>query len=423
MRHLSKSFNALLVIILTAAFTSSQLHAQDAAKLFKANCAACHKVSDKKSVGPGLLGIKSRWPDQAKLIAWIKNSPEFLKTGDAYANNLFKEYNSIPMPPQALSDAEITALIDWCDKGGDAPASAPTAGTTAAPEGAAATTPAATEGSGSAAYILIGLGILFLILILVLGQVRKALKNLNNERLGIPVKDEPQRSTWESFKYWASHNKKLVAIISFVVLIWILKITWDALLGIGVYQGYAPEQPIKFSHKLHAGDNKIDCQYCHVGVEKSRHAVIPSANVCMNCHKYVQEGPEHGTKEIAKIYAALDFNPETQKYGPNPKPIQWIRVHSLPDHAYFNHSQHVKVGKIECKECHGAVDSMAVVSQFAPLTMGWCVNCHRETEVDFKDNGYYEALHKQFVNDPKYKKGDKFTIGSIGGLECSKCHY
>jgi hypothetical protein len=194
-------------------------------------------------------------------------------------------------------------------------------------------------------------------------------------------------------------------------------------MGIGVYQGYAPEQPIKFSHEIHAGQNQIACVYCHSGVEKSKHANIPSANVCMNCHAYIQEGAVSGKEEINKIYAALDYNPETRVYGPNKKPIEWIRVHNLPDHVYFNHSQHVKVGKIECTQCHGAVDSMAVVKQNSPLTMGWCIDCHRKTEVDYKDNKYYEELHKQFVNDPAYKKGDKFTIGKIGGLECSKCHY
>jgi cytochrome c551/c552 len=296
MRHLSKRFITLLAVFLAVAFSSSQLFSQDAAKLFKANCASCHKVSDKRSTGPGLLNIKSRWPDQAKLIAWVKNSTEFLKTGDAYANALFKEYQGVIMPPQALTDAEITAIIDWADKGGDAPAPAATA-----PDGSQTAGSPAPVDTSSTPYILIGLGILLLILIAVLGQVRKALQALVFERQGIPVPVKPDRSAWESFRYWSSNNKKLVAIMSLVVIIWILKITWDALMGIGVYQGYAPEQPIKFSHKLHAGENKIDCQYCHVGVEKSRHAAIPSANVCMNCHKYIQEGPNTVRKKFQKF--------------------------------------------------------------------------------------------------------------------------
>jgi hypothetical protein len=196
---------------------------------------------------------------------------------------------------------------------------------------------------------------------------------------------------------------------------------WNALSGIGVYEGYQPEQPIKFSHKIHAGENKINCQYCHTGVEKSRHANIPSANVCMNCHKYIQEGPTTGKGEIAKIYAALDYNPEKGTYGPNPKPIKWVRIHNLPDLAYFNHSQHVKVGGVECKECHGPIETMDVVQQFSPLTMGWCINCHRETEVKADStNLYYTDLKAKFN---AVHPGEKFTVEQIGGLECGKCHY
>lgn len=398
---------------------ANTLQAQDAAKLFKANCASCHKPTDQKLVGPGLKGIRSRWPDEAKLIAWIRNSTEFLKTGDAYATKLFEEYGKSVMPAQNLSDAEIIALIDWSDKGGDAPA-APAGDGAASASGT--TAPAAETSSDTYMYILVLVGLVLFVLISVLNSVKSSLETLVNEKKGIVVEPEPVRTPTEKFRIWASNNKKIVAVISLLLVIWVLKQGWDGLMGIGVYQGYAPEQPIKFSHKLHAGDNKISCNYCHSGVEKSKHANIPSANVCMNCHMYIQEGPQYGKEEISKIYAALDYNPETRTYGPNQKPIQWIRVHSLPDHAYFNHSQHVAVGKIECASCHGAIDSMEVVKQHSPLTMGWCIDCHRKTEVD-KDNKYYEELHKQFVNDPKYKKGDKFTIGSLGGLECSKCHY
>ena len=406
------------VAILVALFLqSSVLQAQDAAKLFKANCASCHKPTDQKLVGPGLKGIRSRWPEEAKLIAWIKNSTAFLATGDAYANKLFEEYGKSVMPAQNLADADIVAIIDWADKGGDAPAATATDAT-------AETKATGSETSSDTyAIILLGVGVILLVLVSVLGSVKTSLESLVNEKKGIVTEPKPVRTPVENFKHWASGNKKLVAIIGLILVIWVAKQGWDGLMGIGVYQGYAPEQPIKFSHKLHAGDNKIACVYCHSGVEKSKHANIPSANVCMNCHMYIQGATAYGKEEIGKIYSALDYNPETSKYGKNQKPIKWIRVHSLPDHAYFNHSQHVAVGKIECAECHGPIDSMEVVQQYSPLTMGWCIDCHRKTEVDYKDNKYYEELHKKFVNDPSYKKGDKFTIGSIGGLECSKCHY
>jgi mono/diheme cytochrome c family protein len=409
---------SILAVCITVAFSSNLAKAQDAAKLFKGNCASCHKPTDQKLVGPGLKGVKSRWPDNAKLISWVKNSTEFLKTGDAYANKIFEEYGKSVMPAQALSDAEINAVIDWADKGGDAPVAS-----TADTKNAAASTESNETSSDTYFYVLLVVGILLIILIRVLRTVNKSLKSLVDEKEGIVKEIKPDLSPYQSFRYWASQNKKIVAIIGLLLVSWVLKQGWDGLMGIGVYQGYAPEQPIKFSHEIHAGQNQIACVYCHSGVEKSKHANIPSANVCMNCHAYIQEGAVSGKEEIKKIYAALDYNPETRVYGPNKKPIEWIRVHNLPDHVYFNHSQHVKVGKIECKECHGAVDSMEVVKQNSPLTMGWCIDCHRKTEVDYKDNKYYEELHKQFVNDPAYKKGDKFTIGKIGGLECSKCHY
>jgi mono/diheme cytochrome c family protein len=323
-----------LAILLALFLQSSAVQAQDAAKLFKANCASCHKPTDQKLIGPGLKGIRSRWPDEAKLIAWIKNSTAFLATGDAYANKLFEEYGKSVMPAQNLSDADILAIIDWTDKGGDAPAT-PTAG-----DGGVSSTTAAPAETSSDTYamVLLGVGIILLVLVSVLGSVKSSLESLVNEKKGIVTEPKPVRTPVENFKHWASGNKKLVAIISLILVIWVAKQGWDGLLGIGVYQGYAPEQPIKFSHKLHAGDNKIACVYCHSGVEKSKHANIPSANVCMNCHMYIQEGPTYGKEEIGKIYAALDYNPETRTYGKNQKPIQWIRVHSLPDHAYFNHS-------------------------------------------------------------------------------------
>jgi len=184
----------------------------------------------------------------------------------------------------------------------------------------------------------------------------------------------------------------------------VLRAVIDGLFTVGVQQGYAPTQPIAFSHALHAGEYQIDCNYCHTGVRKSKNANIPSANICMNCHSSIQtESPE-----IKKIYAALENN----------EPIEWVRVHNIPDLAYFNHAQHVAVGEIECQTCHGPVEEMEVVRQHASLTMGWCINCHRETEIN-GDNEYYDKLvelHSAVSKEP-------MTVNDIGGLECSKCHY
>jgi hypothetical protein len=216
------------------------------------------------------------------------------------------------------------------------------------------------------------------------------------------------------------NHKKIVALILIVLVSYGSYVGWYALKGIGVTQGYTPDQPIAFSHKIHAGDNAISCIYCHSGAEKGKTAGVPSANVCMNCHKAIKSGTTTGTEEIAKIYKALDWDPNTGTYGKNQKPIVWTRVHNLPDLAYFNHSQHVVVGKVECQACHGDVKEMTVATQFAPLTMGWCINCHRTTPVQMKGNHYYDSLHVQLA---KKHGTDTLTVDKIGGMECSRCHY
>jgi hypothetical protein len=197
---------------------------------------------------------------------------------------------------------------------------------------------------------------------------------------------------------------------------------WYSLKAIAVTQGYTPDQPIKYSHMLHAGDMKIACIYCHSGAEKGKTAGVPSANVCMNCHKFVKKGPTTGTEEIAKIYKALDYDPDKGTYGPNPKPIQWVRVHNLPDLAYFNHSQHVVVGKVECQSCHGPVqDIYTVAGQYSKLTMGWCIDCHRTTNVKMAGNHYYDQYHEKLM--AKLGNDSLITVEKIGGTECARCHY
>jgi len=193
---------------------------------------------------------------------------------------------------------------------------------------------------------------------------------------------------------------------------------------VGVQQGYAPEQPIKYDHKLHAGKLDIDCQYCHSIAAKSRHASIPSMNVCMNCHKAVSKRDDAGNvnPEIQKIYDAVGWDAENAAYDPKmeKKPIKWVRIHNLPDLAYFNHSQHVAVGNVECQTCHGEVQEMEKVAQHATLQMGWCVNCHRERNID-PENEYYNELHEKLK-----KQEDRqhyITVAKNGGLDCAACHY
>ena len=211
-----------------------------------------------------------------------------------------------------------------------------------------------------------------------------------------------------------------VVIIALTVLV-DMATGWRYLLpgaqGTGLHQDYQPVQPIKFSHKLHAGENKIDCGYCHTGAYKGKNAWIPSTNVCMNCHKAIKEGPKYGKTEIAKVV----------KHHEEGRPIEWVRIHNLPDHAYFNHSQHVVVGKQECQTCHGPVEEMEEVYQYSRLSMGWCVNCHRDTELPNKD--IYEVLYQdkdKNLNDgidSTFVEDHIVTVEDIGGTNCARCHY
>jgi hypothetical protein len=161
-------------------------------------------------------------------------------------------------------------------------------------------------------------------------------------------------------------------------------------------QGYAPEQPIPFSHKLHAGQYQIQCQYCHVGVEKSNHATVPSVNVCMNCHSQVKTDSPW-IQKIAEHYHSG-------------KPIEWIRIHELPDHAHFPHRRHIQAG-LACQTCHGEVEKMEVVFQSQALNMGWCMDCHRgkTTPIDVLKKKYPD------VEDPRGLQ--------VAPLNCTTCHY
>ena len=421
MHKINKAFkvylNQLILIAALLIFNSNQVLSQDVAageKLFKNNCSQCHKVTDQKLVGPGLKGVADRVPKPAEawLIKWIKNSQSLVKAGDAYAVKIFEEYNKSVMPSQAVTDDEIKSILAYIANPPADPKAAATA--TATSDGATTKTD-----SSTVLYFLLGLILLFLILISVLNGVKNSLQRLVNNKEGIP---EPVQVSYDTayFKNWARTNKKIVALGLIVIVSYGAKAAWNGMMGIGIYEGYAPEQPINFSHKIHAGQNAINCVYCHSGVEKSKISNVPSANVCMNCHKAIQEGPVAGKKEIAKIYAALDYDPAKDTYGPNPKPIKWIKVHQLPEHAYFNHAQHVTVGKQECTTCHGPIAEMDTVRQFTPLTMGWCIDCHRKTEVKMEGNPYYNKLHEEL----KKTYGKKpITVSMMGGIECGKCHY
>jgi cytochrome c551/c552/uncharacterized membrane protein YhaH (DUF805 family) len=394
-------------------FPSNSFSQADGKKLFKQACASCHTITNDKLVGPGLKDIaKKRKEDW--LLKWIKGSSALIKSGDADAKAIFDKYNGMVMPDQNFSDEEIKAMLAYVDAG-DAPTAIALNDSTSLKTNAPANQENSIGLSSPIIWIISAFIIALFLFYLWLSSLNKKLKASGYKGIAIM-----NTSISEFLINQINQNKKIVAIIFIVIALVGVKSCWDGLIGIGVSQGYEPTQPIQYSHKIHAGQNGIDCQYCHSGAYKSKTAGVPSANVCMNCHKYIQTGATTGKEEIAKIYKALDYNPETQEYGNSPKPIEWIRVHNLPDLTYFNHAQHVVAGDVQCQTCHGQIQEMDVVKQYAPLTMKWCIECHKSTEVKMETNPYYEQIHKKLKE--KYK-GQKITVDKIGGLDCAKCHY
>lgn len=414
--------SVLITIALSFSFTN--VSAQDGAKLFKTHCASCHKI-DSRLVGPALSGVQDRWENEEDLIAWTINSTQYLRDNpnDDYAHNLFEEYNKMVMPPMPISEDEVRAILNYIanpDEGKEDQAAAPVADAGSAES----------QDDDASLYWMLAFIVLLLIVIKVLWDVKSSIKGLLREVKGdeeFTALDEQiteSKPLGQALKEWAAGNKAIVALGIIAVVVVGLNVLYNGLMGIGVYDGYAPEQPIKFSHKIHAGDNEISCVYCHHSAEKGKHSNIPSAKLCMNCHTGIQEGSRWGKEEIAKIYEAVGFNPQTNEYDGPEKPIEWIRIHNLPDLSYFNHSQHVVAGGIECQECHGPVEEYDYpMQQYSTLTMGWCIECHRETEVKMNGNEYYDKLHAQLVEKYKEEGIEKFTVEQIGGLECAKCHY
>jgi len=378
--------------------------------IFRANCASCHYVSSKRMTGPGLKGAVQRWEENAsieKLYEWIRNSQAVIRAGDVpYANKLYAEYNNSVMTAFALTDAEIAAVLEYIQY--------PPAPPDGEKESGGEVVGQELSWNDPSVIFMVVVSLVLAIIGFLLVRLLGSLRRMSYQAKGIPL-PEPIPI------YKRLTDKRFLAAASILLVIFLAVTAFDVTTSMGRQQNYEPTQPIAFSHKLHAGINGVDCQYCHSGARKGKSAVIPSANVCMNCHKAIEEGPEYGKAEIAKIYEAVDWDTETQTYGDNPKPIEWVRIHNLPDHVYFNHSQHVTVGGVECQTCHGPIEEMAKVYQHETLGMGWCIDCHRETEVNFVSNDYYqvyEQLHKDIKED-----GKKVTVEDIGGLECQKCHY
>jgi len=462
MKRLSRSFISKILVPFSAAIFltfnafGGVFEGGDAAKgesLFKANCASCHKTSEEVLAAPGLKDVDVRWKGKdALIVKWIQNPQAAAATGDAYIKGLVDKY--VPtfgwMAGQAVSEADIKDILTYVKSAANA--SAPAGGAAAVNkcmtlEEIAAEKEKNEESDGTVWFIIIGS--ILAIIAVAAANISKSLKNAINEREGLPPVVE--MSYWQSAKSWMWANRKFVSVIGLFLFCYFSVVGYKSLMDIGVYDGYTPDQPIWFSHAIHNCQNEIDCNYCHSSAVKSKHAGIPSVNVCMNCHKGIKKGAITGTAEIQKIYDAIGFDPSTGTYidGYDQKPIVWNKVNNLPDHVYFNHSTHVSVGKIDCKNCHGPQnmytvghvptadeinsqeDLVGLVKlEKRPFTMGWCLECHNKKEVDMAGSAYYQQMHERYKASEvgqrtlrEIMEDGSATVRELGGWECGKCHY
>ncbi len=359
--------------------------------LFKANCAACHTL-DAKLIGPPLGGVADK-RDKEWIYQFVKNSQEFIKI-DADAKAVFEENNKTVMTsfPQ-LSNEDIDNIITYTSVGDegveDVVETVTSDETQVTPSSYQDLEPKSSNWWWQPIVILLFIGIIYFL----------AKKKQNFGALFFTI----------------------IALFSTAYFL------FNYLFQIGIDTGYKPIQPIEFSHKVHAGDNGIDCEYCHSSAKHSKTSGIPSSNVCMNCHKSINEykGEPFGGNdkaffdgEIAKVHAAAGWEPSKFAYTSEGKGIEWTRVHDLADFVYYNHSQHVSVAGLDCQTCHGPVEEMHRVEQYSPLTMDWCISCHQDTDVKMTENGYYAGTYEE------YSEGHKSaSVADMGGRECGKCHY
>lgn len=455
------------IVLLTSVAAQAAPTIEEGKNLFIANCAACHNKNMKDNLtGPALAGVEERWAayPRADLYKWIRNSQSMVSEGHPRAVELWAQWkptlmNNFP----GLTDEQIESTILYINDVANKKPVTPGPGDQAGTSGSG--------GTSSNMWVFAGLGLILALLAFALMRIIDNLSNITRVQAGqAPV---------ERTLYQVLTTKGAVAFLVFAATLVFGYKTVDNATAMGRQQNYQPEQPVAFSHKIHAGINKIDCQYCHDSARRSKHSLIPGTNTCMNCHSAVKKGTQTGTAEITKIFASIGFDPIANKYIPDYEnwtdeqieklykqwigqeyaaanslpalndagrtvvesqwdgivkalkndsngkiqgPIEWVRIHNLADHAYFNHAQHVAVGQVACQKCHGPVEQMEEVYQYSTLGMGWCINCHRETEVKFNDNDYYKQ-YARYHEELKSGKRDKVTVADIGGLECQKCHY
>ena len=412
-----------LLALLFFCFSALKISAQDGKALFISKCASCHNVF-KDVTGPKLGGVINQDPyngDKTKMYHWIRNVNTLIET-DPHYKDLHARFNSVmtQFPEAALSNADIDAIITYVEQT-----------FAAGPVGSTDKKGDDQKPSGQNAVIFGVISLILALIALILMQVNSNLKKLSDDKEGI-LRPEP-------VPFY--RNKVYIALLAMLFFVVGGFYVTKGAIGLGRTKNYQPVQPIYYSHKVHAGINQINCLYCHGAAWDSKHATIPSVNVCMNCHKTIQtyeKGPKlydvdgneiDGTAEIAKLHKYAGFDPKNpNNWNPSmATPIEWVKIHNLPDHVFFSHAQHIQAGNVQCQTCHGEITQMDEVKQFAELSMGWCVNCHRETKVDFnydstKGNKFY-SIYEKFHNDIKAGKMDSVTVRDIGGLDCQKCHY
>jgi cytochrome c2 len=417
-RSLIKTILPLVILFLVFSIGNKGL-AQSGQQLFTQNCASCHHPL-KDGTGPALQGWDKRGPwaaDKKNVYAWVHNPAAFMAK-DPYTQALKAKFGGVMMQGFAsLPEKDIDAILAYVNDFKPAGPATPTAG-------------GQTE-TGDNSLLFGILTLILAVVALILLQVNSNLKKLSDDREGVPA--------IEPVPFY--RNKAYIALGIVVLFLVGGYFTVKGAIGLGRNKDYQPVQPIFYSHKVHAGTNQISCLYCHTGAEEGKHANIPSLNTCMNCHMnineytgekiYREDGTEvNGTAEIQKIYKAVGFEPGKNSNTWNmdlakAKPVEWAKIHNLPDHVFFSHAQHVKAGKVQCQTCHGEIQKMDEVKQFADLSMGWCINCHRTTQVQFKENGFY-SIYEKYHNQLKNGQIDStkgITADMIGATECQKCHY
>jgi len=396
--------------------------AQDGRALFTSKCASCHHPLNKLT-GPALGGLEDRhkWADHKELLTWVNNPGGYIAK-DPYTQGLLAEYGSMMTGFPDLTLPEVDAIVKYIN---DFVAAAN------APKDPGQQSVDTEKSSNQNAIIFGIISIILAIIALILMQVNSNLEKMSDDAEGIRRPDPVP----------FFRNKIYIAMGTVILFIIGGYFVTKAAIGLQRQTDYQPEQPIYYSHKVHAGINQINCLYCHGNAFEGKSATIPSVNVCMNCHKAItsyEKGPKlynkdgkeiNGTAEIARLHKYAGFDPANPNVwdASKAKPVEWVRIHSLPDHVYFNHSQHTRAGKVQCQTCHGNIPEMDEVKQFSELSMGWCINCHRQTKVDFNYNSTsgnkFYSIYEKFHNDIKSGKMDSVTVKDIGGLECQKCHY